>query len=125
MRDGHLHVEETGEELSPESAAFHLPPEESNPRCPAVFPPSAFLKTAYRGQYEAGANVLNTVTTSWTAILVREGCLAATVDATAVVVNEPELLIVDQSCCLAVRAEASCELAFAVGWPREDEGQSK
>ena len=123
MRDGHLHVEETAENLSPEMPAFHLRPGESHPRCPAVFPSGAFLKTAYRGQYEAGANVWNTVTTSWMAILVREGRLAATVDGTAVVINEPELLIVEQSCSMEVRAEAACDLAFAVGWSPEDEGR--
>ncbi len=125
MRPGHLHVEETGENPSPEMPAFHFPPEDNHPRCPAVFPPGAFLKTAYRGRYEAAANVLNTVTTSWMAILVREGRLAATIDGSAMAVNVPELLIVDQSCSMEVRAETASELVFAVGRPPDNKGRPK
>ena len=125
MRHGHLHVEETGESPSSEMPAFHFGPEEGLPGDPAVFPRGAFLKAAYRGQYEANTDVLQTTTTGWTAILVREGRLAATVDRNAVVVSGPDLLIVGRSCSMEARAEVACELAFAVGWPHEDEDASE
>ena len=40
-------------------------------------------------------------------------------------VNVPELLIVDQSCSLKVRAETASELVFAVGRPLEDKEKAK
>ena len=125
MRHGHLHVEETGENPSPQMSAFHFSPEESRPEGPALFPPGAFLKTVYRGQYEAGTGVLQTVTTSWMAILVREGRLAATLDGSSMVLNEPELLILGRSSAVTVAAETASELAFAVGWPPDEEGKPR
>jgi len=59
------------------------------------------------------------VTTGWTAILVREGSLAATVDGSEVELGESELLIVDRSCSMNVRAVAAAEVVFAFGWPPE------
>jgi len=124
MRRGHLHVEETGAPPSPEMPAFCFAPAENPPGAPAVFPPGAFLKTACRGQYEAGADVLKTVTAGWLAVLVREGRLAVAVDGAAVAVNESELLIAGPACAVEARAQAASELAFAVGWPPQDEDKS-
>ena len=125
MRAGHLHVDQTGEDPSPEMPAFHFLPQENTPQSPAVFPPGAFLKAAYRGHYEAGAKVLDTVPSGWLAILVREGRLAATLDGSSVVLNEPELLIIGRSSAVTVAAETASELAFAVGWPPDEEGKPR
>lgn len=119
QRGGHLHVDETGENPVPEMPAFHVAPEDSHAQHPAAFPPGAFLQSAYRATYEADDRVLRAVTTGWTAILVREGSLAATVDGSEVELGESELLIVDRSCSVDVRAAAASEVAFAFGWPPE------
>ena len=125
MRHGHLHVEQTRESPSPEIPAFHFLPEENHPEAPAVFPPAAFLKSAYRGQYEAGASVLQVTLPSWAAVLVREGRLAVTIDGNALEVNEYELLILDCDSVVEIRAKTACELAFAIGWSPGKKGERK
>lgn len=119
QRGGHLHVDETGEDPVPEMPAFHFAPEDSLPSDPTVFPSGAFLKSAYCATYAADDRVLRTMTTGWTALLVREGSLAATVDDSEVELGESELLIVDRSSSVDVKAVTASEVAFAFGRPPE------
>lgn len=117
MRCGHLHVEETGENPTPEMPAFWFDSEDNKPGMPALFPRQAFLQSAYSGRYGASERVWQGKRDGWWALLVREGCLAGRAEQEPLKLSEGELLIVPSGEGIELVAETESEVAFALGWP--------
>ena len=114
-RNPHRRVGEHGPAPEPRMSAFWFLPEENTPQRPAVFPKGAFLRSAYRCEYNTGESVSRGRRDAWWALLVWEGCSAGDVDGRPVDLGRDDVLVVSAGSEATLTAAADAELVFAIG----------
>lgn len=113
---GHLHLEETGETLTPDRNTILLMPEQTTPDTDYEFPEGTFMRSCWGGAFSGGESVLDRTAESWSALLVREGTFTGEVDGESIRLNPQQCLFLSEGSAVRLKAEGPADCAFVQGW---------
>lgn len=124
-RNGHLHIQTTGESPKPEAPSFSLTPEENSCATPVELPRHCFARHMACGRFTDAQVILKRAPEGWLGLLVREGKIHVWSEGQVIEVPENHLFIASPQCELRAWSVDRSEVALAEGWPVEPAHQQE